>query len=98
MASPHSPVNEFLAPYEQRPVTLTSAEIEQQRAMYAFGRHLSRISGAQPSPLGDRLLELVILGKATPRDVMDLGAECARRGYFTRAKHDRWNNDSSHKS
>lgn len=76
-------LDQFLAAYEQRAVTRTADEIERQRADISLGQNLGRIQGARPSSARIRLVELVILGKATPREVMSLGAEIARRGLFT---------------
>jgi hypothetical protein len=61
-----------------------------------LGQNLSRIQGAQSSPARSRLVELVILGKATPGEVMSLGAEIARRGLFTEADPERHGRPNDH--
>jgi hypothetical protein len=76
-------LDEILASYEQRAITRTPEDIEHQRTDIALGQNLGRIQGAQPSTVRSSLVELVILGKATPSEVMSLGAEIARRGLFT---------------
>ena len=76
-------LDDLLASFEQRPVTHTPEDIERQRTQIALGQNLGRIQGSQSSIARSRLIELVVLGKATPSEVMLLGAEIARRGLFT---------------
>jgi hypothetical protein len=82
---PHSTtsLDGLLAAFERRPITRSADDIARQRTDVALGQNLGRIQGGQPSAARSRLVELVILGKATPSEVMSLGAEIARRGLIT---------------
>lgn len=77
-----SAVDELLAPFEARPVTRTPEVIEEVRDRNALGAHLARIQGAEDNEAYRRLRELVMLGKATRKEVLELGAEVARRSLF----------------
>lgn len=77
-----SPLDELLAPFEARPVTTSAEKIQENRRQHALGEHLARIQGADDNEAYRRLRELVMLGKATAEEVLDLGADVARRGLF----------------
>jgi hypothetical protein len=79
-----SALDELLAPFEARPVSRSPDDIERTRREHALGEHLARIQGADDNEAYRRLRELVMLGKATREEVLQLGAEVARRGLFCR--------------
>ena len=82
MPASRSALDELLAPFEARPVMRSSDEIEQTRREHALGEHLARLQGTDDNDAYRRLRELVMLGKATREEVLELGAEVARRGLF----------------
>ena len=76
-------IEALLSSYEARPINKTTEGINHARQEISFGQQLGRLQFERPNPMRARLTELVILGKATPDEVMALAAEIARQGMFT---------------
>ncbi|HWV58770.1 MAG TPA: hypothetical protein VNZ57_15040 [Longimicrobiales bacterium] len=83
---PDTDLDELLAPFERRPVLRDAANQARARDRLAFGRELARLQGAHPNPVRERIAALVVAGQASPREAMELAAEIARRGLFTRGQ------------
>ncbi|WP_072387083.1 hypothetical protein [Hyphomicrobium sp. CS1BSMeth3] len=76
-------LDELLAPYEARPVTLPREEIEERRRGAALGKELNRLQGATHNAVAERLMALYTLGQVSHAEFVALTGEIGRRSLFT---------------
>jgi len=67
-----TPFEKEIQKFEKRPATLAGAEQRRRASMYKHFSAINKFEGITTSPADERLLQLLISGKITKREYLDL--------------------------